>query len=113
MTPAWRSHVDGYRTPRVARGAFEVASTVVVAAAAFCVAASAEFAAVEVVAGAVYAGAHLRLFVLQHDCGHGALFPRALKPPPPMTISPNAVVFRAPRDGRRKTGRAAPCVPCG
>ena len=75
MTPAWRSHVDGYRTPRVARGAFEVASTVVVAAAAFCVAASAEFAAVEVVAGAVYAGALLRLFVLQHDCGHGALFP--------------------------------------
>ena len=72
----WASLLSSYREPRSARSVFELAATV----SAFCLAWAAMWGALDygywltLLFAFPTAGLLLRLFVLQHDCGHGSFY---------------------------------------
>lgn len=72
----WTKILAGYRTPNRARSAFELAITIVP----FCVLWALAWASVHygfwpgLLLTIPAAGFLLRLFMIQHDCGHGAFF---------------------------------------
>ena len=72
----WASLLSSYREPRSARSVFELAATV----SAFCLGWAAMWGALDygywltLLFAFPTAGLLLRLFVLQHDCGHGSFY---------------------------------------
>ncbi len=77
----WAATLKRYRAPSVVRGAFELAITLVpfvLLWASMLLAVSAGRYWLYALMIAPTAGLLVRLFMIQHDCGHGSFFPSRL-----------------------------------